>query len=98
MVNLVNFIAYLDNVCTGLDSCISRKHKQKETDSQLVHTRAKLVHNIIERACIFSQKLQIQPLRNVFVDNPLTLPPENIKDILRIAEAGTECLAILDNM
>ena len=30
MVNLADFMAYLDNVCTGLDSCIPRKHKQKK--------------------------------------------------------------------
>ena len=53
-------------------------------------TRVKLVYSIIERACIFSQKVQIEPLRNVFVDNPTTLPPENIKDLLRIAEAGRD--------
>ena len=90
MVNLADFIAYLDNECTGLDMCIPRKHKQKETDSQLVRTRAKLVHGIIECACIFSQKLQIQPLRNIFMDNSPALPPENIKDLLRIAEVGRE--------
>ena len=52
MVNLADFMAYLDNVCTGLDMCIPRKHKQKETDSQLVRTRAKLLHGIIDvHAC-----------------------------------------------
>ena len=89
MVSLADFMAYLDNACTGLDSCIPTKHKKKEADSQLACTRAKLVYSIIERACIFSQKVQIEPLRNVFVDNP-TLPPENIKDLLRIAEAGRD--------
>ena len=54
------------------------KHNKKEADSQLACTRVKLVYSIIERACIFSQKVQIEPLRNVFVDNPTTLPPENI--------------------
>ena len=39
---------------------------------------------------MFSQKLQIQPLRNIFTDNPPTVPPENIKDLLRMAEAGRE--------
>ena len=90
MVNLADFMAYLDSVCTGLDSCIPRKCKQKEADNQLTCTRAKLVHSIIERACIFSQKLQTQQLRNIFIDSPPTLPPENIKDLLRIAEAGRE--------
>ena len=38
MVNLADFMAYLDNVCTGLDSCIPRKHKQKkETDPPVDH-------------------------------------------------------------
>ena len=76
IVNLVGFMAYLDRVCTGLDNCIPRKLKQKKADGQLTCTRAKLVYSKIERACIFSKKLQIQLLRNVFVDNPSTLPPE----------------------
>ena len=35
------------------------------------------MYSITGRACIFSQKVQIEPLRNVF-DNLPTLPPENV--------------------
>ena len=46
LVNLADFMAYLDSVCTGLDSCIPRKCKQKEADNHLTCTTTKLVHSV----------------------------------------------------
>ena len=85
MVNLADFMAYLDSVCTGLYAFIPKRRKQKDSDHQGLLTRAK---SIVEKACIFSQKTDQLQLQNIFVNNPPTLLAENIKDLLQIAEVG----------
>ena len=83
MVNLADFMSYLDSVCTGLDLCIPKGRKPKDTDYHLYVTRAKLLHGLVKKACIFSQQTQEQSLKNVFVNNPDVLLPEKYQGLVK---------------
>ena len=89
MVDLADFMAYLDTVVTGLDSQVFKHHKEQEqTDKGNISARANILHTFVRPKRLFH--VEHRELQNVFVHSPPQLPQQNIDDLLSIDKKGTD--------
>ena len=89
MVEMSDFMAYLDVVVTGLDSHVFKLNKDKVVNKKHSCMRKNLIFNLIADKHIFKLH-EKRVLCNIFVDNPPTLPASNIEDLLHIRQKGIE--------
>lgn len=90
MVELSDFMAYLDEVVTGLDSHVFKKHKHKVLNKKKDSTRAKILYRLMNDKGLFSNVSDEKPLSNIFIDNPPNLAAANSEDLLNIHSKGNE--------
>ena len=91
MVDLADFMAYLDVVVTGLDVQLFKHHKQHEqTDKGNISARANILYTLLQTKRLFHHVGELRELQNVFVDSPPQLPQQNIDDLLSITKKGTD--------
>ena len=90
MVELSDFMAYLDEVVTGLESHVFKEHKCKTINKKKDSTRARILYTLILNKQLFSNTNDNKPLCNIFVDNPPVLAATNIEDLLQIKSKGCE--------
>ena len=90
MVELSDFMAYLDEVVTGLESHIFKEHKSRTQNKKKDSTRAKLLYGLINDKELFSHNNDKKPLCNIFIDNPPILTAANTEDLLQIQSKGSE--------
>ena len=90
MVEMSDFMAYLDVVVTGLDSHVFKLNKDKVVNKKKHScTRRYLIFNLIADKHIFKFHDK-RVLCNIFVNNPPKLPASNIEDLLCIQQKGSE--------
>ena len=89
MVELSDFMAYLDTVTSGLDSHVFKHHKIKDYTKKTSCTRANILYRLIKEKKVFSDILNTRKLYNLFVDSPPP-PPEllaaNVEDLLQFPQ------------
>ena len=90
MVELSDFMAYLDTVTSGLDSHVFKHHKIKDYTKKTSCTRANILYRLIKEKKIFSDTLNTRKLCNLFVDSPPELLAANVEDLLSISTIGKE--------
>lgn len=89
MVEMADFMAYLDTVVTGLDSHVFKLQKRKVFNKKQNCTRKNLIFDILANKHIFKVS-EKRALCNIFVDNPPPLAAANIQDLLSIRQKGKE--------
>ena len=89
MVELADFMAYLDKVVTGLESHVFKEYQSKTVIKKKDSTRAKILYNLVTDKGLFSNANEKIPLWT-FIDNPPTLAAANTEDLLRIHSKGIE--------
>lgn len=90
MVELADFMAYLDSVVSGLETCAFQFNKSSDYQKKKNNTRAKLLSNLISDKNIFKYPQSAQALCNIFIDNSPELPQVNKQDLLQICKIGRE--------
>ena len=91
MIELADFMAYLDCVVSGLDSYTFKYHSDVEHDKKTSSTcRARLVYNELVKHGLFSTPNEPRTLCNIFVETCKPLDKSNITDLLRISDIGKE--------
>ena len=90
MVELSDFMVYLDEVVTGLEAHIFKEHKRKSHEKKKDSTRAQLLYRLLSDKGLFSHTDDNKPLCNIFVDNAPGLDATNREDLLQIQVKGSE--------
>ena len=89
MVEMADFMAYLDTVVTGLDAHVFKLQKGKVVNKKKCCTRRNLISDLLNDKHIF--KLHDKRiLCNIFVADPPTLEALNVQDLLSIRQKGRE--------
>ena len=89
MVELSDFMAYLDSVTSGLDSHVYKYHKQTEYIKKGCCTRSNILYKLMkEKHIIFYDNNKARQLCNIFIDSPPELFEVNIDDLLSISKVG----------
>ena len=91
MVEMADFMAYLDAVVTGLDSHVFKLQKDKVVSKKQCCTRKNLIHILLTDKHIFKLH-EKRELCNIFVTNPPIFPAANVQDLLCICKKGHECM------
>ena len=89
MVELADFMAYLDFVVSGLEDFALKWHKHEENEKITVSARNQVVYGLINSVDLFANDT-VRPLCNVFVENPKKLDICNVEDLLSITMTGQE--------
>ena len=89
MVEMSDFMAYLDTVVTGLDSHVFKMNKERVVDKKRSCTRKNLICSPIADKHIFKLHDK-RELSNIFLDSPPSLPAANAEDLLAIKQKGHE--------
>lgn len=79
MVELSDFMAYLDSVMTGLDCEVFIRYKRKE---YVKKGHSNMLYSLMRDKSLFSNTCTPRKLCNVFVDAPPELLDANIEDLL----------------
>ena len=90
MVELADFMAYLDSIMSGLDSHVFKFYKPNNQKKNSTCIRANLLYDFIKMKELFSTKAGNRPLCNHFVDSPPQLAVANVQDLLHISQKGKE--------
>lgn len=90
MVELSDFMAYLDTVTSGLDAHVFKHIKCKEYVKKRCCTRPNILYKLMKDKCIFSNTNHARSLCNIFVDSPPELLVANIEDLLSISKTGRD--------
>ena len=89
MVEMADFMAYLDKMMTGFEEYIFRWHKSKEYEKKKVGTRSSVLFDLISTVDLFSYDcVSMRPLSIVYVESPPKLNPANVTDLLSITMTG----------
>ena len=89
MVEMADFMAYLDSVVTGLGSHVFKLQKDKVAYKKQNCVRKILIFDLLADKHIFKLQEKWQ-LCNIFVGNPPPLAAANIQDLLSIQQKGHE--------
>ena len=91
MVELADFMAYLDQVVSGLDLHVFKYHKHSNQIKNSTCMRANLIYDFIKtkKVCVSTGN---RTLCNIFVNSPpqLAAANANVQDLLQIGQKGTE--------
>ena len=82
LVEMADFMAYLDAVVTGLDSHVFEMKKDKVVNKKQYCTRKNLIFDLADKH-IFKLH-EKRALCNIFLDNPPLLASANTQDLLSI--------------
>ena len=89
MVEMADFLAYLDTVVTGINSHVFKMKKDKVVNKKQYCTRKNLIFDVLADKHIFKLH-ENRALCNIFVDNPPLLTAANTQDLLSIRQKGHE--------
>ena len=92
MVELANFMAYLDVVMNGFEDQVFKWHVNTEYEKKVSSKRSDVLFKLVSNVALFSCDSTSRPLHNAFVENPLNLDPSNITDLMSITKVGHDRL------
>ena len=91
MVELADFMAYLDTMMSGFEEYVFKWNKSKQYEKNDVGARSKILFELISNVNLFSHDGTCKrPLKNVFVEGPPKLEESNITDLLSVTIKGRE--------
>ena len=89
MVELSDFMSYLDSVVSGLDSHVFKYYRPSNQVKNSTCIRANLIYDFIKTKGVFCSTGN-KTLCNIFVDSPPQLAVANVQDLLQISKKGKE--------
>ena len=93
MVQLADFMSYLDKVMTAFEEFSCKWHKQKEYEKKLDTSRSCVTFELVNSVNLFSvDSSNVRLLSNVFMDKPLVLDCSNVSDLISISTVGQDCM------
>ena len=92
MIQLADFMSYLDSVISGFEGYVLVLHKFKDYEKQYDYSRTQVVFNLIKDVGLFiaTADSDTKALSNAFVDSPPKLDSTNISDLLSISSIGQQ--------
>lgn len=88
MVQLANFMSYLDKVVNGVEESAYKWHKSEEYEKRSDTHRTEMIFQLLKSVDLYSNT--VRSLSNVLIDKTPVLDTSNIKNLLSISVVGHE--------